>query len=71
MNISLAMVAAMSGWVNMGYRSPPLDQLGVVEEASAAADRCKATQKNSTSFNPTNPFLNKRHSQVLPASCCI
>jgi len=39
MNASLAMVACMSGWVNIGYRSPPLDQLDVVEEASENADR--------------------------------
>lgn len=39
MNVSLAMVAALAGWVNMGYRSPPLDQLDMVEEARENADR--------------------------------
>lgn len=39
MNVSLAIVACLSGWVNMGYRSPPLDQLDVVEDAASNADR--------------------------------
>lgn len=39
MNVSLAMVACISAWVNVGYRSPSLEQLDVVEDASGNADR--------------------------------